>query len=86
MGCEVRVTDTGVVTDVHRFDAHSEACNYLETARGYTYERTDSAIGIRHGIAFFKGPKPGERASLRYVSEEGRRLWSVALWNEETTR
>lgn len=73
MGCQIELSDTGVLVELHKFDFAALAKHYLTQSRGYRFD-----YNLTGDFDFYRGPVRGERATLR--RKDGR--WQVAVWIE----
>lgn len=81
MGHAVEITDTGVETEVHRFDDKESAERYVTRARRFTFDKHET-WGMSRGIDFYNGG-PGERAAIREDSREGWDGWKAVFWETD---
>lgn len=82
MGCKVEYGYDGRELQVHAFDSHSDAVQYLTAARPYTFVRHQTNSDDA-GIAFFQGRDPMAKASLTQ-SRHG--YWLAMFWRVDDAR
>lgn len=81
MGCLVEMTDTGQQVDVHRFVGKEAAFDYVQKARGYTFERYEP-WGVTSGIWIFQGSEKQQRAAIREKTVDGKPVWQGTFWRQ----